>query len=122
LTSLSPEVAALGASVQFCILKPMALGGFSRALRWAQVAEELGARALVSHLFDGPVALDAAAALAFAVQEPGYAAGLGEHAGLFAFPERPRTGLGPFLVTPGVGAGSADAMDSGEGSAEPSRR
>lgn len=105
LSSLSPESVALGANVQFFILKPMALGGFSRALRWAQVAEELGAHAIVSHLFDGPVALDAAAALAFSVQDPGYAAGLGDHAGLVAFPERPRTGLGAFLVSPGVRAG-----------------
>ncbi len=109
LTSLEPKSAALGASVQFLILKPMALGGFSRALRWAQVAEQIGASPIVSHLFDGPVALDAAAALAFAVQDPERAAGLGDHAGLFAFSERPRSGLGAFLTPPGVRAGSARA-------------
>lgn len=105
LASLEPKSDALAARVQFLILKPMALGGLSQALRWAQVAEQIGASPIVSHLFDGPVALDAAAALAFAVQDPGRAAGLGDHAGLFAFSERPRTGLGAFLVPPGVRAG-----------------
>ena len=40
---------------------------------------------MVSHLFDGPVALAAATQLAFAVQSPELAAGLGPHAGLEAW-------------------------------------
>lgn len=70
---------------QVLVLKPMALGGFSVCLRWAAVAVSKGRSVCVSHLFDGPLALDACAQLAFAIQSPGIAPGLGDHAALKSY-------------------------------------
>lgn len=67
------------------VLKPMALGGFSACLEWARIAERTGRVVNVSHFFDGPIALDAAIQLAFAVQSPEVTPGLGLHDGLLAW-------------------------------------
>jgi len=72
---------------RFLVLKPMALGGFSACLAWTRVARQTGRPVSVSHLFDGPRALDAAIHLAFAVQTPGITPGLGLHAGLDGWAE-----------------------------------
>jgi L-alanine-DL-glutamate epimerase-like enolase superfamily enzyme len=64
------------------ILKPMALGGFTACLGWARRALRLGIPVSISHLFDGPVALEACAHLAFAIQSRNHAPGLGNHAAL----------------------------------------
>lgn len=64
------------------VLKPMALGGFSASARWAEWAKRSGASVCISHLFDGNTAMGAAIHLAFALQEPRYAAGLGLHPAL----------------------------------------
>lgn len=88
------------AAARFVVLKPMALGGFARCLRWARAAAEIGASCVVSHLFDGPLALDAAVELAFAVQSPDHAAGLGDHLGLQAFAETPRFLVADRLIRP----------------------
>ena len=77
-------IAASGARV--VVLKPMALGGFSECLRLADAARSLGCEVVVTHLFDGPLALRAASVLALMVQSPGLAAGLAPHAGLAAWP------------------------------------
>jgi o-succinylbenzoate synthase len=69
------------------VLKPMALGGVSRCLELARWARERGIDVIVSHLFDGPVALAAAAHLALAIGSPYRAAGLAPHAGLAAWPK-----------------------------------
>lgn len=79
------------------VLKPMALGGFSRCISWAECAQEIGVDVVVSHLFDGPVALDAAAHLALAVATPERAQGLGLHVGLSGF--LARGWAGPSAVT-----------------------
>ncbi|HKE18782.1 MAG TPA: mandelate racemase/muconate lactonizing enzyme family protein [Kofleriaceae bacterium] len=69
------------------VLKPAVLGGLSAAATWAGRARAAGAVPVVSHLFDGPVALAACAELALALARPGDpAAGLGHHAGLAALP------------------------------------
>jgi o-succinylbenzoate synthase len=68
------------------VLKPMALGGLSRCLELARWASDRGLDAIVSHAFDGPVALAAAAHLALAVGSPDRAAGLGPHTGLASWP------------------------------------
>lgn len=83
----------------FVILKPMALGGYSVCLAWARLARTLGLRVSVSHLFDGPVAFDATADLAQCVQTPGFAPGLGPHAGLEAWATAPRS-LGASALLP----------------------
>lgn len=81
----SPRVAAL-------VLKP-ALLGLVRAFRLGRAAHAAGKRAVVSHLFDGPVSLAAAAELALAL--PAEAHGLDLHAGLAAFPPMPIPQLAP---------------------------
>lgn len=66
------------------VLKPTALGGLSRCLRLAERARLRGAGVVVSHCFDGPLALRAAAALALALPA-GHAHGLAPHAALQAW-------------------------------------
>lgn len=78
---------ALGAQV--IVLKPMALGGFSECVRFADAAHALGCDVVVTHLFDGPIALRAASVLALLVHSPNLAAGLAPHAGLAIWPEAP---------------------------------
>lgn len=80
-------VRASGAQV--VVLKPMALGGFCECLGLAQAARACGCDVVVTHLFDGPIALRAACVLAFMVQSPGLAAGVAPHAGLAAWPPLP---------------------------------
>lgn len=73
--------------VRALVLKPAVLGGASACAAWAERARAAGAVPLISHLFDGPVALAACAELALALAHPGDPApGLGPHAGLAAFP------------------------------------
>ncbi len=90
------------------VLKPMLLGGFSRCLELAARARRLGLRVVVSHLFDGPIALGATAALALATMRAGDgAAGLAPHPGLSAWqavelPAFARATLLPWTA-PGLG-------------------
>lgn len=70
------------------VLKPMALGGFCRCVQWAARAKETDKLVAVSHLFDGPVAMSACIHLAFAVQSPEVAPGLGRHAALGSYGAR----------------------------------
>ncbi|HSN83329.1 MAG TPA: enolase C-terminal domain-like protein [Polyangiales bacterium] len=67
------------------VLKPMVLGGLRACLEMAERAAEHGARAVVSHTFDGPIARAAAAELALALQTD-LAAGLGAHPALALWP------------------------------------
>jgi L-alanine-DL-glutamate epimerase-like enolase superfamily enzyme len=67
------------------VLKPMALGGILRCLEIARLAHERRLDVVVSHLFDGPLALAAAAVLALTAGTPGVAMGLDRHAGLDAW-------------------------------------
>jgi L-alanine-DL-glutamate epimerase-like enolase superfamily enzyme len=68
------------------VLKPMALGGFFACLRLARRARENGLDTTLSHLFDGPVGLAAAAHLAIAIGSRTRASGLAAHGGLEAWP------------------------------------
>ncbi len=98
----------------FVVLKPMALGGLGRCMRLAATARARGAEVVVSHLFDGPVGLAAAAELALALR-PTPAAGLALHPGLGVWPAavspafqgarlavhgRPGLGLPPLAAAP----------------------
>lgn len=93
--------------VAVLILKPMALGGLCRCLELARWAARRGVDVVVSHLFDGPIALAAAAALAQVVGSPGRAMGLDRHAGLTAWPASTlpmfRTGSIMAVDRPGLG-------------------
>jgi L-alanine-DL-glutamate epimerase-like enolase superfamily enzyme len=82
--SLDALLAAGLASV--LVLKPMLLGGALPALALAARARAHGADVVVSHLFDGPVALAACAHLALALAAT-RACGLDRHNGLQAWPE-----------------------------------
>ncbi len=84
------------------VLKPMALGGSLKCLDLAHQATERGVGVLVTHLFDGPVALAAAGALAQALPSPRLACGLDVHPGLGVWPafERSATGFGLGLEPP----------------------
>lgn len=74
-------------SFRVLVLKPMALGGFAACLELARIAAAAGGAALVSHLFDGPVGLAAAAHLAFALPGRVLPCGLARHPGLAAWQE-----------------------------------
>lgn len=71
--------------VRALVCKPMALGGPLRCLKLAALAQKYGAATVVTHLFDGPVALAMTAALALCM--PGVlACGLAAHVGLKLWP------------------------------------
>ncbi|WP_437737165.1 mandelate racemase/muconate lactonizing enzyme family protein [Sorangium sp. So ce1335] len=67
------------------ILKPAMLG-LLRAHELGREAQARGLGAVVTHLFDGPVALAAACELALSLPRPPLACGLDAHAGLEAWP------------------------------------
>lgn len=75
-----------GGLVTVLVLKPMLLGGLVRVMALAARARAHGADIVISHLFDGPVALAACAHLAVALATP-RACGLDRHTGLQAWPE-----------------------------------
>jgi o-succinylbenzoate synthase len=69
-------------NVSVVVFKPMALGGISRCISMAARARLLGLHVVMSHLFDGPIALSAAGALALVIASPEYAQGLAPHPAL----------------------------------------
>lgn len=96
-------VAASGA--RCIVLKPMALGGLSHCRTLAACARASGVEAIVSHLFDGPLAWRACAALALAL-EVRVAQGLAPHAGLHGWePDAGALGAGVLRgwQAPGLG-------------------
>lgn len=116
LQHLDPEaevgpLLAAGAARALC-LKPMALGGPLRCLQLARLAAAHGAPALCTHLFDGTVALAAAAALALALPRP-LACGLDVHPGLALGPAvEPAFSGAPVIslpTSPGLGHALAAA-------------
>ena len=71
------------------VLKPAILGGLTSAIRVAMEAARFGVPSIVSHLFDGPIAYTACAALACGLSSPRGeppAHGLGLHVGLEPWP------------------------------------
>lgn len=67
------------------VIKPMVVGGLRASFEMAERAAAHGARYLVSHTFDGPIARAATAELALALQTE-LAAGLGVHPALSLWP------------------------------------
>ena len=82
------EALARHSGARFVILKPMVLGGLSHCIELARHAMALDLGVVVSHSFDGPVALVASAALALALPTR-VAQGLAPHPGLAAWPPMP---------------------------------
>lgn len=72
---------------RFVVLKPTVVGGVLRCMDLARWARAGGAEPVVTHTFDGPVAMAAAAALAVALPPPRRAAGLDRHGALRAWPD-----------------------------------
>jgi len=87
------------------VLKPMVLGGFIRALQLAEIARARKYGIVVSHLFDGPVALAAAAELALALRPEPIACGLDRHAGLALWPEMNAPQVTDVEIHPAPGLG-----------------
>jgi o-succinylbenzoate synthase len=106
-TSVVDLQRARDAGVTTLILKPTALGGTSRCLKFWSAAQKVGMEVVLSHLFDGPLALMSAAALALVIQPRKLAAGLAPHAGLAAFPRLPLPAFRDKAITlwslPGLG-------------------
>jgi o-succinylbenzoate synthase len=90
------------------VLKPAVLGGFQPALDLAAVARRYRQAVVVTHLFDGPVALHAARSLAHAIACS--ASGLDVHPALGGWPKvavpTPATWLVPTAL-PGLGLSAA---------------
>jgi o-succinylbenzoate synthase len=90
------------------VLKPMALGGIEVTRTLAELGHTHGVPVVLSHLFDGPLALAASGVLALAFGSESTAAGLAPHPGLDAWPPAPLPGfdrgwLAPW-DTPGLAA------------------
>jgi o-succinylbenzoate synthase len=81
------------------VLKPMVLGGLGRCFALAREAQRAGFGVIVTHLFDGPVALAAACELALAVETP-LACGLAPHPALTAFAAQRQAALHPDRIVP----------------------
>jgi o-succinylbenzoate synthase len=106
------QALALTSGAGVVVLKPMILGGLSHCLELGRRARALDLSVVVSHSFDGPVALAAAAALALALPSR-LAQGLAPHAGLAAWPPIPLPISGAKLHVwsgPGVGP-AAELLD-----------
>jgi o-succinylbenzoate synthase len=87
---------ALASVCRVVVLKPTVLGGLAVCMRVAREAAARGLAVTVTHTFDGPVALAAAAELAVALAAP-LACGLDRHAAL---------GVWPSVAIPQIGASS----------------
>jgi L-alanine-DL-glutamate epimerase-like enolase superfamily enzyme len=95
---VAPCIGRLG--VVAVVLKPTTLGGFSQCLALGTRARELGLDVTISHTFDGPIALAAAAHLAIAIASRSRASGLDRHAGLAAWPETSLPMVGQTTLKP----------------------
>ena len=94
------------------VLKPMVIGGLLQCRRLARLAEESGVDTVVTHLFDGPIALAASAELALSIGET-RPAGLAPHAGLSVWPRVKIPQLRPNRIVPFDGAGLGVALVEG---------
>lgn len=108
------QLAARGA-LEAIVLKPMALGGLLPCMALARHAAQRGVGSIASHLFDGPVALAAAAHLALALPTPvgrvPLACGLDRHPGLDAWPPlAPDTTTDPLLGERAILAGDRPGL------------
>lgn len=104
------RLAASGAC-RAVVLKPMVLGGLLRCLDLARRARDAGMGVIVTHLFDGPVALAAACELALALDPPPLACGLAPHPALAAWPAVRPPQLRGDRIVPHAGAGHGVTLE-----------
>jgi L-alanine-DL-glutamate epimerase-like enolase superfamily enzyme len=104
---------ALATLCRVVVLKPTLLGGLAACLQLARDAAARGLAATVTHTFDGPIAVAAAAELAVALDSP-LACGLDRHAALAVWPAvsipqigacRVASAARPGLGLPDIGTG-----------------
>lgn len=117
--SLDVEALLRARTCAALVLKPMALDPL-RCLDLAALARAHGARVVITHLFDGPVGLAAAAELALATSaDP---SGLDPHAGLRAFPPALPLRIRADHITPagppGLGLATLSIFDAAAEAAE----
>jgi o-succinylbenzoate synthase len=84
---VAEDVLAVRGGCVAVVVKPARVGGILAALALAEAARAEGVRVVVTHLFDGPIALSACVALALALEPAPLACGLARHDGLSAWPE-----------------------------------
>lgn len=82
------------------ILKPTVLGGLTRCFDMASRAGRVGLSSVITHLFEGPLALAASSELALALDPPPLACGLAPHPALSAFPGMRRPQFEPSRLVP----------------------
>jgi L-alanine-DL-glutamate epimerase-like enolase superfamily enzyme len=100
------------------VLKPTVLGGLVACCHLATRLRSAGIAVTVSHAFEGPIALAAAAHLALAVADRTHASGIARHVGLGAWPDVPLEGFGEPILEPPDRAGlGLDAARVAGGSA-----
>ena len=90
---------------KWVILKPTLLGGALACMEVARRARAAQVEPIVSHTFEGPIAMAAAAALAVALPPPRHAAGLDRHPGLLAFGDVELRAITDTHVVPDEGPG-----------------
>jgi o-succinylbenzoate synthase len=103
------------------VLKPMALGGLRRCLEFGGIAAGLGWPLYVTHLFDGPIAAAACAALALSLPGQVLACGLDTHQRRLDWPTERPDAIGDSEIVcsarPGLGVDAmAHAFFSDQGS------
>ncbi len=116
--SLADESCAEGllacGNMSVFVLKPALLGGLLAARHLARAAQRSGKDVVITHMYEGPIALRACTHLAFSLERPPLACGLLHHPGLDVWPPvegAPVTHAGLRQVPRCVGLGvDADAF------------
>jgi L-alanine-DL-glutamate epimerase-like enolase superfamily enzyme len=106
-------------AVTTLVLKPALLGGLLDTRALALQAVSAGCQVIVTHLWDGPVALAAAASLALALPAA-LPAGVAAHRGLAAYPGLSAPWLaGPLIRSPASGGLGLVPVEDGDGEVAP---
>ena len=106
LARVSPRRLLQNSAIRVFVLKPMLLGGLMHCMDLAATARTAGAEVVVSHMFDGPIALAACAELSLALA-PRLACGLAPHDGLRRWPKNtvPQLTADAVIASDSVGIG-----------------
>ena len=106
--TLLGAVAMESPAVHGVVLKPSLLGGLLPARALARTARERGLEVVVSHAFEGPIALAAMRELACSLEPGDLPQGLDEHAGLASFTNAAPTASPVMRAFAGPGLGATD--------------
>jgi L-alanine-DL-glutamate epimerase-like enolase superfamily enzyme len=91
----------------------MTLGGLMRCRDLAARARAAGLSVVVSHLFDGPVALNAYAELALSLESGDLASGLMPHPALDVYPPTPLPGFAAATLSAEARSGTGFQLPRG---------